>query len=520
MESKTGVATANNDDDKHVAAQADYVSENATTSDLMGNVVDPVLAAKTRLLNDAIDEIGWTSFHTALSCLSGFGYAVDSLVAFLQSVAAGQAYLEIGNGGFRTGSTMALYSGLLVGALFWGFFADSIGRRTAFNVTLFLASAATIIAGAATNWVFFSVFIAILGFGAGGNLVLDPTVMLEFTPSSKQWVITAMAGWWGIGQAAAGGIAWGFYTRSEWSCTIECTWENNKAWRFIMFTGGAIVFVMSALRLLVMRLPETPKYLVATGQDEKLVTTLLTIAKKHNRPCSLTLESLQACGQVHQVEKASHQSKGQRAISTLIHQVKGLFATRRLAMSTLMIWVSWMGIGLGYPLFFLYLPVLLSSRVPDYQPTFTETWRDYTITNVCSVFGPLIAAGMVEVKWLGRRYTMAIGATLTAILFFGYTSIKTPTQNLALSSSISIAINLYYGTLYAYTAETFPSAHRGTGNGIAVALNRVMGLMSAVISVTADSTTSTPLYISAGLFLLLAVVSACLSFEPLGKSAS
>ncbi len=109
---------------------------------------------------------------------------------------------------------MALYSGLLVGALFWGFFADSIGRRTAFNVTLFLASAATIIAGAATNWVFFSVFIAILGFGAGGNLVLDPTVMLEFTPSSKQWVITAMAGWWGIGQAAAGGIAWGFYSKS------------------------------------------------------------------------------------------------------------------------------------------------------------------------------------------------------------------------------------------------------------------------------------------------------------------
>lgn len=83
-----------------------------------------------------------------------------------------------------------------------------------------------------------------------------------------------------------------------------------------------------------------------------------------------------------------------------------------------------------------------------------------------------------------------------------------------------MAINLYYGTLYAYTVETFPSAHRGTGNGIAVALNRVMGLLSAVISVTAGTKSATPLYISAGLFLLLAAISAVLPFEPRGNGAA
>ena len=141
--------------------------------------------------------------------MAGFGYAVDSLAAFLQSVAAGQAYKEFGHG-YPTAATMALYAGLQVGALFWGFGADIIGRRTAFNTTLVIAAIATIIAGAATNWVFFCVFVAFLGFGAGGNLVLDPTVMLEFVPAKQQWVITAMAGWWGVGQASAGFIAWGF----------------------------------------------------------------------------------------------------------------------------------------------------------------------------------------------------------------------------------------------------------------------------------------------------------------------
>ncbi|RGP76904.1 hypothetical protein FLONG3_4987 [Fusarium longipes] len=485
----------------------------------LGNVVDPVLNAKTLLVNEAINEIGWTGFHLKLCCLTGFGYAADSLVAFLQSVAASQAYLEIGNGGYPTGSTMALYTGLLFGALFWGFSADVIGRKIAFNTTLFIAAIATVISGAGPNWVGFCVFVAFLGFGAGGNLVLDPTVMLEFVPAKQQWVITAMAGWWGIGQASAGFIAWGYYSRPEWSCTAEtesCTWQNNKGWRLVMFTGGALMFVMSALRIVIIRLPETPKYLVASGKEDELVAMLQNLATTYRRPCSLTVDALRACGTTDISQQSGRPAALKGLGKSLVGHVRGLFSTKKLALSTSLIWLSWTLIGLGYPLFFLYLPSLLSSRLPDYSPTFTETWRDYTITNICAIFGPLIAAGLAEVRLLGRRYTMVIGAIITAIFFFCYTIIKTPAQNLAISSCIAVCINLYYGTLYAYTAEVFPSAHRTTGNGIAVALNRIMGLISAVIAVTADTTTVTPLYISAALFLVLAVISVILPFEPYG----
>lgn len=74
--------------------------------------------------------------------------------------------------------------------------------------------------------------------------------------------------------------------------------------------------------------------------------------------------------------------------------------------------------------------------MPNVKSSFTETWRDYTITNLCACFGPLIACGLCEVRFLGRRYTMSIGAILTAIFFFGYTAIRTPAQNLALSCVI------------------------------------------------------------------------------------
>ena len=128
----------------------------------------------------------------------------------LQSVIAGQAYREFGEKGYATAMTIALYSGMFVGSLFWGLGADIIGRKHAFNFSLIICCIATIVAGGMPNWPSLGLFIALIGFAAGGNLVLDTTVFLEFLPGNKQWAITLMALWWGVGQAIAGFIAWGF----------------------------------------------------------------------------------------------------------------------------------------------------------------------------------------------------------------------------------------------------------------------------------------------------------------------
>lgn len=85
---------------------------------------------------------------------------------------------------------------------------------------------------------------------------------------------------------------------------------------------------------------------------------------------------------------------------------------------------------------------------------------------------------------------------------------------------LAVCINIYYGTLYAYTAEVLPSAHRTTGNGVSVGCNRIMGLLSAVIAQVGDTTTTTPLYICAAVFIIMSIVSAALPFEPRGTRAS
>lgn len=117
-----------------------------------------------------------------------------------------------------------------------------------------------------------------------------------------------------------------------------------------MFTAGALVFVMSVARVTVIRLKETPKYLLGTGDDAKLVETLHAIATRYNRRCSLTLDRLQECGVVQGTHSKSRFSFGE----TIVH-FRGLFVTRQMVVSTVLIWLSWTLIGLAYPLFYVFL---------------------------------------------------------------------------------------------------------------------------------------------------------------------
>jgi MFS family permease len=132
-----------------------------------------------------------------LFVLNGFGYAVDSLILLIQSIIAAQAGLEF-NPSYPNGLTIAAYVGMLVGALFWGIGADIIGRKIAFNVSLIICSVFAIVAGASPNWEVLGLFVCLSSFGAGGNLVLDTAVFLEYLPSYRQNMLTLMAAWWGM----------------------------------------------------------------------------------------------------------------------------------------------------------------------------------------------------------------------------------------------------------------------------------------------------------------------------------
>lgn len=70
-------------------------------------------------------------------------------------------------------TTCSLFVGLCIGAAFWGIASDIIGRRLAFNATLFIAGVFCIAVGGGDSWIGVCGLYAALGVGIGGNLPVD-----------------------------------------------------------------------------------------------------------------------------------------------------------------------------------------------------------------------------------------------------------------------------------------------------------------------------------------------------------
>lgn len=167
----------------------------------------------------------------------------------------------------------------------------------------------------------------------------------------------------------AGLFAWAYIPNYSCSDVATCTYDNNKGWRYIWYTSGALVFVMSIARITVIRLKETPKFLLGEGKDEEVVEVLQHIATKYNRPCSLTVEDLRACGVTNtgntgRRQSVSHAKRRASLMEIWVH-LKGLYVTKRIGLSTSLIWFSWLLIGLAYPLYNVFLPTYLKTRGAD-----------------------------------------------------------------------------------------------------------------------------------------------------------
>jgi MFS family permease len=118
---------------------------------------------------------------------------------------------------------------------------------------------------------------------------------------------------------------------------------------------------------------------------------------------------------------------------------RGLFATRRMGLSTSLIWFSWLLIGLAYPLYNVFLPTYLATRGAQFgEQSQSIYWRNYAIANLCSIPSPILAGFMCRSRFFwGRRGTMIIGALITMAFFFAYTQVRNNAQNLAFTCCIS-----------------------------------------------------------------------------------
>jgi MFS family permease len=476
---------------------------------------DDILGDKMKLINNALDEIGFTPYHLKLFFLNGMGYATDSQLTFIESNV--RTFVNWQFGYKFPVSNIMLYSGMLAGSLFWGLSGDLIGRRTAFNLSLLTSAIFTIMNGMMGTFATYNLFVFLGAFSAGGNLVLDTCVFLEFLPHRHQWLLSFFAFFWGIGQTVAVVLAYAYLPKYSCEGPIgNCPSSENHGWRYMYYTNGSIVLFLAILRLTVIRLRETPKFLVANNRDADAVANLQSIAEKYNRKCSLTLDQLEACGQITSNEDYRTQTNLKGTLKLIFHHVKILFSNRKMARSTSLLFASWLMLGIAYPLYISFLPEYLTHRGNNIAATDPYgVYRDNIISNVVSISGPMIAGALLYFfPILGRRGVMAIGGLTTMAFFFGYTAVSTRAQNVALSSISFATIYIYFSVLYAYTPEVLPSAARATGNALCIAVTRVAGCMVAIIGWYSNTSSALPLWICGALVGIIGLMALFFPYEP------
>lgn len=493
---------------------------------------------KSKVINKAIQDIGMGRYQWELFALCGFGWTADNL--WLQGVALTlpklTAEFGIDSNTIRY-TTLSLFTGLCIGASFWGIASDIIGRRLAFNATLFIAGAFGLAAGGGHSWVATCSLFACLGAGVGGNLPVDGALFLEFLPFASGNLLTLLSVWWPVGQLIASLIAWGFIPNYSCaddtpSCRLEpdfpgcCTKDNNWGWRYFVITQGAITFSMFVARFFLFHLFESPKFLLSRGRQSEAVAVVHGIAYHNKAKTWLTEEILNEVGgdpEVVQDDKLGTVELVKRNLSKFSgSRIGPLFNGWKLSVTTALIWFMWATIGMGYPLFNAFLPqYLANSSNSDGSTTSTYTaYRNYVITSVVGVPGSIIACYTVDIKYVGRKGTMAISTLLSGIFLYLFTLNSDSNYQLIFSSLEAFFQNIMYGVLYAYTPEVFPAPNRGTGTGIASFLNRITGLCAPIVAINAGAANpSGPVYASGALFLAAFVAMLLLPIETRGRQS-
>lgn len=237
-------------------------------------------------------------------------------------------------------------------------------------------------------------------------------------------------------------VAWGF---------LGGNYAPDKGWRYFVYTMGTLTFFMFLARFALFHLFESPKFLLSRGRQSEAVAVVHGMAAKNRTKTWLTEDIPNAIGGDPAAKDANTLSTAEIVKRKLAafsgDRIGPLFHTKKLGWTTGLLWFCWATIGMGYPLFNAFLPQYLANgKGSDGEAVSTNiTYRNYAITSVVGVPGSIIACYTVDIKYIGRKGTMAIATMLSGIFLFLFTLSADSNYQVGFSSVEAFFQNIMYG---------------------------------------------------------------------------
>jgi MFS family permease len=206
-----------------------------------------------------LDRLPWGRFHTLVVVALGITWILDGLEVTLAGALTGalkeSPTLRFSNTDIGLASS-AYLAGAVLGAIFFGWLTDRLGRKKLFFITLFVYLTAT--AATAFSWNFWSfcLFRFLTGAGIGGEYTAINSTIQELIPARvRGWTDLVINGsfWVGAALGAAGSVV----------LLDPSIFAPDLGWRVAFFIGAVLGLVILFLRLWI---PESPRWLMTHGR--------------------------------------------------------------------------------------------------------------------------------------------------------------------------------------------------------------------------------------------------------------
>ena len=220
-----------------------------------GTVVETDIPAR-------LDRLPWGRFHTLVVAALGITWILDGLEVTLAGSVSGalkeSKVLQFTNLDVALAGS-AYLAGAVLGALFFGWLTDRLGRKKLFFLTLFVYLIATALTAFSWDIWSFCLFRFLTGAGIGGEYTAINSTIQELVPARvRGWTDLVINGsfWVGAALGAFGSIV----LLNPEVLGVEL------GWRAAFFIGALLGLVVLFMR---MWLPESPRWLMTHGRAEE-----------------------------------------------------------------------------------------------------------------------------------------------------------------------------------------------------------------------------------------------------------
>ncbi len=217
-----------------------------------------------------LDRLPWGHFHTLVVAALGITWILDGLEVTLAGSLAGalkeSPSLHFSNTDVGLASS-AYLAGAVLGAIFFGWLTDRLGRKKLFFITLTVYLLATAATAASWNIASFAFFRFVTGAGIGGEYAAINSTIQEIIPARvRGWSDLVINGsfWVGAAVGAVGSLA----------LLDPDVIDPDLGWRLAFLIGATLALVIFFMRLW---LPESPRWLMTHGhmaEADQVITVI------------------------------------------------------------------------------------------------------------------------------------------------------------------------------------------------------------------------------------------------------